>query len=184
LIDVGTTTLQIRSDLRDDRRDLSSARGVQVRVIHGRERQGSAHVKARRRRESVAALVPLLAVAAVAALGGCGGDGPPGKPQQLSAGEQSAVREAQMEIRSYCRELALYLARRRGPPSQAETGRAYGAVDRLAEIARAKPSATQPLSGRTVRELLGDVAEDLEGSNCAPNVVQRINQVLATLPAQ
>jgi hypothetical protein len=79
--------------------------------------------------------------------------------------------------------LTLYLARKRGAPTQRETGRAYEAVDRLAVIARAKPAATHPQSGRTVRELLGDVAEDLEGSNCAQNVVQRIDQARATLPA-
>lgn len=121
----------------------------------------------------------------MAVLGGCGeGEGSPGKPEQLSAREQTSVREAQLEIRSYCRELVLYLARRRGPPTETETGRAYEAVDRLASIAQAKPTATQPLGGRNVRELLGDIAEDLEGSNCAANVVQRIDQALATLPAQ
>jgi hypothetical protein len=129
-------------------------------------------------------LVPLLAVVA-AMLGGCGDDeSSPRRPEQLSAGEQSAVRKAQTEIRSYCRDLVLYLARRRGPPTQSETGRVYEAVDRLAGIARDKPAAALPLAGRTVRELLGDIAEDLEGSNCADNVVRRIDQVLATLPRQ
>jgi hypothetical protein len=129
-------------------------------------------------------LVPLLAVAATM-LGGCGGDeSSTQKPEQLSASEQSAVREAQTEIRSYCRDLVLYLARRRGPPTQSETGSAYEAVDRLAAIARDKPAAALPLAGRTVRELLGDIAEDLEGSNCADNVVRRIDQALATLPQQ
>lgn len=129
-------------------------------------------------------LVPLLAVAATM-LGGCGDDdSSPARPERLSAREQSTVRGAQFQIRSYCRQVALYLARRRDAPTQAETGRAYDAVDRLAVIAHDKPAAALPLVGRTVRELLGDIAEDLEGSNCADNVVRRIDQALATLPQQ
>jgi hypothetical protein len=130
----------------------------------------------------------LAVLSALTALAGCGGEGSSGKPSGVqtgpfSAADQAAIREAQTEIRSYCRQLSLYLARRRGPPSQAENGRAYGAVDRLATIARLKPAAEAAI-GRTARELLGDLAEDLEGSNCAPNVVQRIDQALAGLPAQ
>jgi hypothetical protein len=130
------------------------------------------------------ALATFVVLAAVSVPVGCGSDNSPSKPVELSASDQSAIREAQVEIRSYCRELALELARRRGPPTESDTAQAYSAVDRLAGIARVKPTATQPLAGRTVRELLGDLAEDLEGSNCAPNVVQRINQALAALPAE
>ena len=93
------------------------------------------------------------------------------------------MRESQLDIQSYCRELTLYLSGRRGPPTEKETLRSYAAVDRLASIARAKPAATYAQSGRNVRELLGDIAEDLEGSNCAENVVKRIDQARATLPA-
>jgi hypothetical protein len=130
----------------------------------------------------------LAVLSTLTALAGCGGEGSSGKPSRaqtspFSAAEQAAIREAQTEIRSYCRQLSRYLARRRGPPTQAENGRAYGAVDRLAAIARLKP-AVETEAGRTARELLGDLAEDLEGSNCAPNVVQRIDQALAALPAQ
>ena len=142
----------------------------------------------------------LLVCFAVPALAGCGDDErsgsgassvgtsnggtSPRKPERLSAAEQSDVREAQVEIRSYCHELTLYLARRRGAPTGRETERAYAAVDRLAEIARDKPAAAQGAGGRTVRDLLGDIAEDLEGSNCASNVEQRIEKALAALPAQ
>jgi hypothetical protein len=122
-------------------------------------------------------------------LTGCGDDSSSSavsakRPEPLPPGEQATVREARAEIQSYCRQLTLYLARRRGPPTEDETGRAYNAVDRLAEIARAKPSAPQGPTGETVRDLLGDIAEDLEGSNCAANVVRRIDQALASLPAQ
>jgi hypothetical protein len=153
------------------------------------------------RLERRAALLLLLTCFALPGLGGCGGDEgssesspekpdltsdrtSPRKPELLSAGERSDVREARVEIRSYCHELTLYLARKRGAPTERETGRAFAAVDRLVAIARDKPSAAQAQDGRTVRDLLGDIAEDLEGSNCAANVEQRIEQALVTLPAQ
>ena len=59
-----------------------------------------------------------------------------------------------------------------------------GAVDRLAAIARAKPAAPQGRSGETVRDLMSDTAEDLQGSNCADNVVSRLDQALGSLPAE
>ena len=90
----------------------------------------------------------------------------PEQPEQLSAGEQAAVRKAQVEIQSYCRELTLYLARRRGPPTEDETGRATARGPARRDRTR-EAGCDQRQSGRTVRELLGDIAEDLEGSNCA-----------------
>jgi hypothetical protein len=125
-----------------------------------------------------------VAIGAALVLAGCGSnEASPTTPAQLSPDEQAAVRQGQREVRSYCQKLVLYLARRRGAPTQAETQRAFSAVDQLEQIARAKPAATLPLAGRTVRELLGDLAEELEGSNCAANIVQRLDQALAALPA-
>jgi hypothetical protein len=125
----------------------------------------------------------------VAPLTGCGDDNSSSAPtaqkrEPLPAVEQETVREARSEIQSYCRELTLYLARRRGPPTEEEAGRVYGAVDRLAAIARAQPSGTQGSTGGTIRDLLGDIAEDLQGSHCADNVVARIDQALGDLPAE
>jgi hypothetical protein len=101
--------------------------------------------------------------------------------ERLSDAEQAAVVRAQLEIHSYCRAVGLYLTRRRGPPTQAETQRVYEEVDRLAALARQKPGA-QARNGATLRTLLGDIAEDLEGSNCSPPLEQRVEQALATLP--
>jgi hypothetical protein len=131
----------------------------------------------------------LVLMLSLVALTGCGDDNS-GKatlskrPAPLSAGDQATVSEARTEIQSYCRQLLQYLARRRGPPTEDETGEAYAGVDRLAGIARAQPSATVSPTGETVRDLLGDIAEDLQGSNCADNVVARIDQALRTLPAE
>jgi hypothetical protein len=140
-------------------------------------------------------LASLLACTAVAAAFPACGDGgssaggtttverpSPSPPAPLSAPQQAAVRGTQRRIQSYCRDLVLFLERRRRAPTTSETARTYDAVDRLVAIARAEPRATHPETGRTVRELLGDISEDLQGSNCAPNVIERIERGLATLP--
>jgi hypothetical protein len=142
-----------------------------------------------RRKLGLAALLLLLPPVASVGLAGCGsssGDGASDKSSsaKLSASEQAAVRASQSAIQSYCRTVLLYLERRTDPPTQGDTARAYAGVDRLAAIARAKPSAPQGRSGETVRDLMADTAEDLQGANCADNVVGRIDQALASLPAE
>jgi hypothetical protein len=138
-----------------------------------------------RRRLGLATLLLLLSPIAPAALAGCGSSSNDDSSRaRLTPGEQADVRAAQSAIRSYCRTVLLYLERRTDPPTRAETARAYEGVDRLAAIARAKPAAPQGRSGETVRDLMADTAEDLQGSNCADNVVQRIDQALTSLPEQ
>ncbi len=84
-------------------------------------------------------------------------------------------------VQRYCGKLALALTGQRKPPSVAEQGRALAATDRLIELARNKPAASLE-GGADMRLFLGDLAEDLEGSNCDQRLVQRIDQALATLP--
>jgi hypothetical protein len=36
--------------------------------------------------------------------------------------------------------------------------------------------------GETMRQVLGDTAEDLEGTNCSSGLVARLDQGLASLP--
>ncbi len=38
--------------------------------------------------------------------------------------------------------------------------------------------------GTTPRLALGDIAENLEGTNCDPRLVAQIDEALATLPAE
>jgi hypothetical protein len=133
----------------------------------------------------LAALVLLLSPA-VSALSGCGSSSSSSDDSskaKLTPSEQKDVRASQSAIQSYCRAVLLYLERRTDPPTRGETDRAYGAVDRLAAIARSKPAAPQGRSG-TVRDLMSDTAEDLQGANCADNVVQRIDQALGSLPEE
>ena len=120
----------------------------------------------------------------------CGDDGSPGAAgttttttvaQRLTAAEQSLVTRSERAVQLYCGKLALPLTGRGEPPSAEEQGRAFAATDRLIELASEKPAA--PLdAGLEMGLFLGDLAEDLEGSNCDSRLVERIDQALATLP--
>jgi hypothetical protein len=101
--------------------------------------------------------------------------------QRLSADEQALVARSRREVERYCAELALSVTGRRGPPSAEEQGGAFAATDELIELAREKPAARVD-SGVDMGLFLGDLAEDLEGSNCDPRLLERIDQGLATLP--
>jgi hypothetical protein len=138
-----------------------------------------------RRRLGLAALLLLLPPVASATLTGCGSSSSDNSSKaKLAPSEQKDVRASQSAIQSYCRTILLYLERRTDPPTEGDTARAYAAVDRLAAIARAKPAAPQGRSGETVRDLMSDTAEDLQGANCADNVVSRIDRALGSLPAE
>jgi hypothetical protein len=133
---------------------------------------------------ATAVALSLLAIAS------CGDDGSPGTAgatpagaaaKRLTAAEQALVTRSDRAVSRYCGELALSLTGQRKPPSAEEQGRAFAATDRLIELAREKPAArVQP--GVDTELFLGDLAEDLEGSNCDPRLVERIDQALATLP--
>jgi len=101
--------------------------------------------------------------------------------RRLTGAEQALVTRSERAVQRYCGKLALSLTGRRKPPSPAEQGRAFAATNRLIELARRKPAATGE-TGVEMGLLLGDLAEDLEGSNCDPLLVQRIDEALATLP--
>jgi len=101
--------------------------------------------------------------------------------KRLTGAEQAMVTRSDRTLGRYCRVIALSLTGQRKPPSAEEQGRAFTATDRLIELARRKPGA--PLeTGLDMGLFLGDLAEDLEGSNCDQRLVERIDQALATLP--
>jgi hypothetical protein len=125
------------------------------------------------------ALAPLLALT-LTVPAGCGSDGST-KPEQLSADEEAQVSQAENAIHSYCRELLLYLTHRKGAPTSADSDRALGAADRLVELARRKPDALYRQQN-PLRLELGDLAEDLEGTNCSPAIGRKLDRALATLP--
>jgi hypothetical protein len=111
-----------------------------------------------------------------------GGTTPTGAAaRRLTSAEQTLVDRSERTVQRYCGKLALSLTGRARPPSAEEASRAFAATDRLIELARAKPAAS--LENRVEMGLfLGDLAEDLEGSNCDSRLVERIDQALATLP--
>jgi hypothetical protein len=133
---------------------------------------------------AVAAGLAMLAVVACGDGGspGTGGTTPAGATaKRLTADEQALVTRSDRTVVRYCGKLALSLTGQRKPPSAQEQGRAFAATDRLIELAREKPAARVE-SGVDMGLFLGDLAEDLEGSNCDPRLVERIDQALATLP--
>ena len=127
----------------------------------------------------------------VLALGGCGDDdGSPGasdnapapvEAQRLTAGERNLVARTERRIQAYCADLALSVTGQREPPSAADRARAFAAVDSLIKLASEKPAASvQP--NVDLRLHVGDIAENLQGSNCDPAIITALDQGLATLP--
>jgi hypothetical protein len=133
------------------------------------------------------------AVLVTVALAGCGGtdedegeDQPPGttvkvESSRLTAEERRLVRRSEASIVAYSRRAAVAVTGARSPPSARERGQALQSVDRLLELAAEKPTATVA-RGVDVRLFTGDLAENLEGANCDPAVIDRIEAGLASLP--
>ena len=90
------------------------------------------------------------------------------------------VRDAQQGVTSYCRARARELGGGK-PTSAKDLERVTSALERLAALAQAKPEA-ETGDGATVRLALGDIAENLEGTNCDERLVELIDSRLAELP--
>jgi hypothetical protein len=124
-------------------------------------------------------LIISLALATLA-LSSCGGDSSM-EAHRLDVREQIVVSDAQRAIRSYCRQIALFFSRRGSQPSRSQTDRTFRAVDNLIALARRKPDALY--QGREgLQDLLNDMAEDLDGTNCSPPLLSRIEEGLRTVP--
>ena len=132
--------------------------------------------------------MPSAAVIVVTALlcgfAGCG-DGEPTRqderqkaaPQRLTAVERAAAASGHDAIRSYCRRLGLHLAGRRDRPGVRVQRRAVAGARVLARLALRKPEAPYG-TGQTIRQLAGDTAEDLEGTNCSARLVVELERGL------
>jgi hypothetical protein len=113
---------------------------------------------------------------------GCGGNGSAEKPpERLSPDEQATLESAQQAVHRYCRKVGLYILRRGGPPTEADLEQVDARLQALVQVGREKPSALSP-SQRTIRESIGDLVEDVEGSNCSGPVQERLNTAIAELP--
>jgi hypothetical protein len=130
-----------------------------------------------------------LAVWLCAALGACGGDEedaatttPPGSPAALTRAERDLVGDSESAIVEYCRRRALALTDPAKRPTAAQQADAIEAVDALIALAQRKPQAR--VKPRVeVRLFVGDLTENLEGANCDPLILGRLQEGLATLPA-
>ena len=105
-----------------------------------------------------------------------------GPPQPLSPAGMRVIQRARDAVSAHCRQVADALGKGAMPP-QASFERATAALDELAELAADQPEA-EAEDGSTPRLALGDIAENLEGTNCDPRLVARIDQALAGLPAE
>jgi hypothetical protein len=101
----------------------------------------------------------------------------PPPPRGLTAPERQAAQSGHAAIRTYCRRLGLYIVGRRGQPAAADQRRAVAGARAIARLAQRKPEA--PFApGQTVRQLAGDTAEDLEGTNCSTRLVAELERGL------
>ena len=137
-------------------------------------------------------VIPVCAAIALASAlpaAGCGGSGEstttePARtvtePPPLSPGEVALLDRTRAAVDSYCVHVGARVAEGRAPATR-RFARVTAQVERLAALARTKPLAPAP-DGSTPRFALGDIAEDLEGSNCDPRLARRIDEALAALP--
>ncbi len=139
-----------------------------------------------RRAACLAACVALLGVGA-----GCGEeddsaqpDPTTGNPLRLTGEERRALSIYDRRIERHCIRLGRSLVDPESAPSAEQEERAFAAADALIALAAAKPTA--PLgAGQDTRLFLADVIENLDGSNCDPAMVSRLEDGLARIgPAQ
>lgn len=106
-----------------------------------------------------------------------------GPPPRLTAAERRALRVAEGRIETHCVQIARSIVDRDARPSPAEEARAFAAADDFIALARAKPTAELDV-GQDLRLFLGDVIENLEGANCDPRMIARLEKGLSTIPAE
>jgi hypothetical protein len=135
-----------------------------------------------------ACLVALSILGVAAGLAACGDDDGGESAGTVRDGEATlsrpeirTIRAAQAEVAGYCARQARALAGQAPAPSPRDLEAVTEALDELGALAEEKPEAETP-DGASVRLALGDIAENLEGTNCDPRLVERIDTILAGLP--
>lgn len=126
----------------------------------------------------------------LAALAGCGGSDAPPRPvatpaaaAPLTAAERREVARYEARIQRHCVRVARSVVDRDAAPTQRQQARAFAAADALVALAAAKPTAPVD-AGQDLRLLVSDVVENLEGSNCDPRLVGRLEAGLARIPVE
>jgi hypothetical protein len=135
--------------------------------------------------------LPLWTTAVALAVTGCHQDEPrpvapprataTPEPPVLTAEERRRLRLYEGRIATHCVEIARSLVDPDARPSPREEARAFQAADDLVAFARAKPTAKLG-AGQDVRLFLGDVIENLEGANCDPRMIGRLESGFTSIP--
>jgi hypothetical protein len=125
---------------------------------------------------ATALTVAVLAIAPAA----CGG-GDSSNDTVLSPRQSVAVTSSLETIRQYCRNVGRFLTRQGEAPTSAQVAGTAGATSTRVEVARRRPEG-EYMQQQTMRTLLGDTAENLEATNCSPELVQILQRGLAQLP--
>lgn len=134
--------------------------------------------------------IALLALSCALLAAGCGEDQPDSgaagtattqEPAALSGAERRSFDRAVAQIQRHCRTWARRITAGK-PLTGEQSERAAGAVDTLLELARTKPRA--PIgTAADVRLRVGDIAESVEGANCDPLLLERLETGLAAAVA-
>ena len=136
---------------------------------------------------AAARLLVIGALLAATVLAGCGEDEDlastttTSSPAELTGSERDLLADSEAAIVDYCRRRALGLTDSDERPTAAQQARALDAVDAMMGLAREKPEA-EVMPGVEVSLFLGDLTENLQGSNCDPQIVARLDAGLASLP--
>ncbi len=127
------------------------------------------------------------AFVAIVVAAGCGGQdaerAEPAAPSKLTAQERRLVATYEARIAQHCVRVARSLVDRAAAPSPAQQRRAFEAADALAALVASKPTAPVDV-GQDLRLYLSDVVENLEGSNCDPRMVSRLEDALRAIPVE
>jgi hypothetical protein len=133
--------------------------------------------------------VRLAPLAAVVALAGCGADPVDRRPddrraaqQALTGHERRLLRAYEGRIQTHCVRVARSLVDPAARPTPEQERGAFAAADLLAGLVARKPRAELDV-GQDLRLYLSDVIENLEGSNCDPRMITRLEQSLAEIRA-
>ena len=126
-----------------------------------------------------------LLIAVTLTVVGCGeeaSDEPAPPTAGLTGEERRLIDVYEHRIQAHCVRVARSLLSPRAAPSPRQEARAFAAADALVALAERKPAA--PVGpGQDLRLLVSDIAENLEGSNCDPRMIARLERGLAGIPA-
>jgi hypothetical protein len=144
-------------------------------------------------------LATVIAITAVLSIltASCGGSGkdqavglaettvtaPRAQYTPLPPAEVAEVNRIERRVQVYCFGVRRAVGHVGQAPGPAELDAALDGIDRMAQLARKSPYGVLP-NGVGLRLTLGDIAEDLEGENCSPEIQERIDQDLASIPEQ